>query len=155
MCSKKRFFFFFFFFFFFSCFQVANGSRILVSRRGRDGNFVQFAKKILGSGVDQDGDHCRTYVDSSGKFSFHVLVNQGLSFLCFARNELDKGACFDFLYDLAAAFVEQYAASLDEQVTNKKWEERERDRGKTKIFIFFVLKNIRFLLVGSRSVSRL
>jgi hypothetical protein len=117
------FFFFFFFFFFFSslffclAFKVANGGRILVSRRGRDGNFVQFAKKILGSGVDQDGDHCRTYVDETGKFSFHVLVNQGLTFLCFSKNDLEKGVCFDFLYDLAAAFVENYAASLDDQDT--------------------------------------
>ena len=40
--------------------QVANGARILVSKRLRDGNFVQYAKKILASGLDQDGDHCRT-----------------------------------------------------------------------------------------------
>jgi hypothetical protein len=69
----------------------------------------------LASGVDQDGDHCRTYVDETQKYSFHVLVNQGLTFLCFATNELEKGVCVDFLYDLAASFVEHYAASLDDQ----------------------------------------
>jgi hypothetical protein len=41
---------------------VANGPRILVSKRLRDGNFVQYAKKILASGLDQDGDHCRSCV---------------------------------------------------------------------------------------------
>ncbi len=45
--------------------KVANGARILVSKRLRDGNFVQYAKKILASGLDQDGDHCRSYVASS------------------------------------------------------------------------------------------
>lgn len=53
---------------------VANATRILVAKRLRDGNFVQYAKKILASGVDQDGDHCRSYYDKDNLFAFHVLV---------------------------------------------------------------------------------
>ncbi len=57
---------------------------------------------------------CCRYLDESQKFAFHVLVNQGLTFMCFAKTELEKGQCLDFLYDLAAGFVENYAASLDD-----------------------------------------
>lgn len=55
---------------------VANGSRVLVSRRLRDGNFVQVAKRILTSGLELDGDHCRSYRDDTGHFAFHALVRR-------------------------------------------------------------------------------
>lgn len=46
---------------------VAVGKAILVSCSVRDGNFVQYAKLIIASGVEEDGDHSRTYHDKSGK----------------------------------------------------------------------------------------
>ncbi len=45
---------------------IANGKSVLVSKRLRDGNFVQYAKLIVASGLEQEGDHVRSYLDKSG-----------------------------------------------------------------------------------------
>jgi hypothetical protein len=93
---------------------IANGKHILVAKKLKDGNFVQHAKLIVASSVEQDGDHVRSYYDKTEQYAFHVVVYQGLTYLCFARTLLEKNACIDFLYDVAAAFCESYATSLDD-----------------------------------------
>jgi len=93
---------------------IANSKSVLVQHKIADGNFVQWAKLIVSSNLEQEGDHVRSYYDKTERFAFHVVVFQGLTYLCFARVEMDKSVCVDFLYDVAAAFRESYGASLED-----------------------------------------
>jgi len=64
------------------------------------------AKRILTS--IQPGDHKRSFFDKSGRYVFHYMVKDGVTFLCFATKEHKTAVCFSFLDEISKRFKATY-----------------------------------------------
>jgi vesicle-associated membrane protein 7 len=65
-----------------------------------------FFQRILTS--VQPGDHKRSFFDKSGRYVFHYMVKEGVTFLCFATKEHKTAVCFAFLDEISKRFKATY-----------------------------------------------
>ncbi len=56
----------------------------------------------------QPGDHKRSFFDKSGRYVFHYMVRDGVTFLCFATKEHKTAVCFAFLDEICKRFKATY-----------------------------------------------
>lgn len=84
------------------CFLICSNLRYSI----REGNFVTLAKRILTS--VQAGDHKRSFFDKSGRYVFHYMVKDGVTYLCFATKEHKTSVCFAFLDEISKRFKATY-----------------------------------------------
>jgi vesicle-associated membrane protein 7 len=63
---------------------------------------VVLAKRILSS--IQPGDHKRSFFDKSGRYVFHYMVKDNVTYLCFAAKEHKTAVCFAFLDEIYKRF---------------------------------------------------
>lgn len=59
----------------------------------------------------QPGDHKRSFFDKSGRYVFHYMVKEGVTFLCFATKEHKTAVCFAFLDEISKRFKATYDQS--------------------------------------------
>ncbi len=85
---------------------IARGNIVMVEHSSREGNFITLAKRILTS--VQPGDHKRSFFDKSGRYVFHYMVKEGVTFLCFATKEHKTAVCFAFLDEISKRFKATY-----------------------------------------------
>eukprot|EP01091_Cochliopodium_minus_P014891 TRINITY_DN515_c0_g1_i2.p1 TRINITY_DN515_c0_g1~~TRINITY_DN515_c0_g1_i2.p1 ORF type:complete len:266 (-),score=49.35 TRINITY_DN515_c0_g1_i2:388-1185(-) len=86
---------------------VARNTVVLVEYSTHEGNFSTLAKRILLS--IKTHDHKRTYTDKSGRFVFHYMVLDNLTYLCFATKGHKKAVCFAYLNEIYSRFVVAYS----------------------------------------------
>eukprot|EP01091_Cochliopodium_minus_P016694 TRINITY_DN6327_c0_g1_i1.p1 TRINITY_DN6327_c0_g1~~TRINITY_DN6327_c0_g1_i1.p1 ORF type:complete len:228 (-),score=30.13 TRINITY_DN6327_c0_g1_i1:30-713(-) len=85
---------------------VAIKTVVLVEHSTREGNFITLANVILGK--VQSEDHRRSYKDKTGNYIFHYMVQDGVTFLCFATKDHKTGICFSYLDDLSKKFTSMF-----------------------------------------------
>lgn len=85
---------------------IARNTVVLVEYSTHEGNFSALAKRILLS--IKAHDHKRTYSDKSGRFVFHYMVLDNLTYLCFATKGHKKAVCFSYLNEIYSRFVVAY-----------------------------------------------
>jgi hypothetical protein len=60
-------------------------------------------------------DHKRSFPDKSGKYQFHYMLKDGITYLCFATADKKTAVCFSFLDDVRLKFC----GSFEEDVVAK------------------------------------
>jgi len=82
---------------------IARGTIVLVEHANREGNFVTLANRILTKVPSED--HRKSYKDKSGSYMFHYMVQEGITYLCFATKGHKTGVCFGFLDEISKKFT--------------------------------------------------
>ena len=77
----------------------------------REGNHVLLAQQILGK-AKQDTDHKRSFPDKSGRYQFHYMLKDGITYLCFATSDKKTSVCFSFLDEIRLRFRGTYEEDL-------------------------------------------
>jgi len=102
---------------------IARGTTVLVDYTETTGNFQQITGSILQKIPLHDDTKC-TYV--SGSYHFHVVVDDGLIFLCMADEDFGKRQPYAFLEEIKRRFVN---SSLKQRARTAHAYEFRRDFG--------------------------
>jgi vesicle-associated membrane protein 7 len=84
---------------------VAKGPMILAEYTPNTGNFAQVTKKILEKIKPEEGRMTFLY----DQHSFHIIVKEGLTFLCMADEAFGRRVPFTFLEAVMGHFFTMYA----------------------------------------------
>eukprot|EP01091_Cochliopodium_minus_P020135 TRINITY_DN869_c4_g1_i2.p1 TRINITY_DN869_c4_g1~~TRINITY_DN869_c4_g1_i2.p1 ORF type:complete len:232 (-),score=41.00 TRINITY_DN869_c4_g1_i2:58-753(-) len=85
---------------------ISIGDVVLIEHAIKEGNFVTLANRML-SKLPQD-DHRKSYKDKTEKFIFHCMVQDGLTYLCFATIEHKTTVCYGFLEEIRKRFTSMF-----------------------------------------------
>lgn len=102
---------------------IARGTTVLVDYTESSGNFQQITGSILQKIPLHDDTKC-TYV--SGSYHFHVIVDDGLVYLCMADEDFGKRQPYAFLEEIKRRFVN---SSLKQRAISAHAYEFRRDFG--------------------------
>lgn len=102
---------------------IARGTTVLVDYTETTGNFQQITGSILQKIPLHDDTKC-TYV--SGSYHFHVIVDDGLIFLCMADEDFGKRQPYAFLEEIKRRFVN---STLKQRARTAHANEFRRDFG--------------------------
>ncbi|KAM7452605.1 hypothetical protein ABFA07_000255 [Porites harrisoni] len=102
---------------------IARGTTVLVDYTETTGNFQQITGSILQKIPLHDDTKC-TYV--SGSYHFHVIVNDGIIFLCMADEDFGKRQPYAFLEEIKRRFEN---SSLKQRARTAHAYEFKRDFG--------------------------
>lgn len=102
---------------------IARGTTVLVDYTESSGNFQQITGSILQKIPLHDDTKC-TYV--SGSYHFHVIVDDGLVYLCMADEDFGKRQPYAFLEEIKRKFVN---SSLKQRAISAHAYEFRRDFG--------------------------
>lgn len=102
---------------------IARGTTVLVDYTESTGNFQQITSSILQK-IPLDDDTKCTYV--SGSYHFHVIVDDGIIYLCMADEEFGKRQPYAFLEEIKRRFVN---SSLKQRARTAHANEFRRDFG--------------------------
>lgn len=106
---------------------IARGTTVLVDYTESSGNFQQITGSILQRIPLHDDTKC-TYV--SGSYHFHVIVDDGLVYLCMADEDFGKRQPYAFLEEIKRRFVN---SSLKQRAISAHAYEFRRDFGQVLV----------------------
>ena len=85
---------------------IARKKAVLAEYTNSTGNFPTVTRVLLSKIPEQDGKMSYVY----DKHVFHYIVDQGITFLCMADDDIKRRATFAFLEDIKKVWREKYGS---------------------------------------------